>query len=116
MKSAILGALVGLGFVLAAGAVADQRGDMVAPSVKPPALSSSELIVVPTAALRDNAQVQVLTVVDPKQRVMGVYHIDMATGRIALKSVRNLQWDLQINDLNTDNPLPQQIRSMLEQK
>ncbi len=61
-------------------------------------------------------KVQMLTVVDPRQRVLGVYHIDMATGKIALKSVRNIRWDLQIDHLNTDEPLPQQIRSMSEQK
>ena len=57
-----------------------------------------------------------LTVVDPRQRVLSVYHIDVATGKIALKSVRNIQWDLQIDDLNNDKPLPQEIRSSLEQR
>ena len=57
-----------------------------------------------------------LTVVDPRQRVLCVYHIDLATGKIALKSVRNIQWDLQINDLNNENPLPQEIRSLLDQR
>ena len=47
-----------------------------------------------------------LTVVDPRQHVLGVYHINMVTGKIALMSVRNIQWDLQINDLNNEKPLP----------
>ena len=79
----------------------------------PAAVTGSELIVVPTA-LGD--RVQMLTVVDPRQQVLGVYHIDTATGKITLKSVRNIHWDLQIDHLNTDEPLPQQIRSMWEQK
>jgi hypothetical protein len=118
MKRAILGTLVGVGLVMAAAAVAEPRGEFpaqrAAPAASVPmAMAGSELIVVP-AALGD--KVQTLTVVDPRQRVLSVYHIDMATGKIALKSVRNIQWDLQINDLNNENPLPQEIRSLLEQK
>ena len=119
MKRAILGTLVGVGLVMAAAAVAEQRGEYLAATcerrrrrLRRPS-AGTELIVVPTA-LGD--KVQMLTVVDPRQRVLSVYHIDMATGKIALKSVRNIQWDLQINDLNNENPLPQEIRSLLEQK
>ena len=59
---------------------------------------------------------QMLTVVDPRQRVLSVYHIELATGKIALKSVRNIQWDLQMTDLNNEKPFPQEIRSLLEQR
>jgi hypothetical protein len=76
-------------------------------------VTGSELIVVPTD-LGDS--VQMLTVVDPRQQVLGVYHINTTTGKITLRSVRNIHWDLQIDHLNTDEPLPQQIRSMWEQK
>ena len=119
MKRAILGTLVGVGLVMAAAAIAEPRGEYLAQRGTPPATSApmasagTELIVVPTSL---SEKVQMLTVVDPRQRVLSVYHIDMATGKIALKSVRNIQWDLQINDLNNENPLPQQIRSLLEQK
>jgi predicted methyltransferase len=71
------------------------------------------MIVVPTM-LGDKAQV--LTVVDPRQQVISVYHIDLVTGKISLKSVRKMVWDLQITDFNTENPLPQEIRSKLEQR
>ncbi len=117
MKRAMLGALVGVGFVMAAVAVAEQRGDGLAqrgtPPMSAPAAAGSELIVVPTSL---GEKGQMLTVVDPRQRVLCVYHIDLATGKIALKSVRNIQWDLQINDLNNEKPLPQEIHSMLEQR
>jgi hypothetical protein len=116
MKRAILGTLVGIGLVMAAAAMAEQRGEILPQRGAPAttsAVAGTELIVVPTA-LGD--KVQVLTVVDPRQRILGVYHIDMATGKITLKSVRNIHWDLQIDHLNTDEPLPQQIRAMWEQK
>jgi predicted methyltransferase len=118
MKRAILGALVGIGLVMAAAAMAQQRGEVLpqrgaVAGPAPAAVAGTELIVVPTT-LSD--RVQMLTVVDARQRVLSVYHIDVATGKIALKSVRNIHWDMQIDHLNTDEPLPQAIRSMLEQK
>ena len=57
-----------------------------------------------------------LTVIDPRQRVIGVYHIDLSTGKITLKSVRNIQWDLQVEEFNNVSPLPKEIRSSLEQR
>jgi hypothetical protein len=118
MKRAILGTLVGIGLVMAAAAMAEPRGEFVPQrgmqaTSAPSATAGTELIVTPTT-LGD--KVQMLTVVDPRQRVLCVYHIDMATGKIALKSVRNIQWDLQINDFNNQDPLPQQIQSQLERK
>ena len=57
-----------------------------------------------------------LTVIDPRQQAMGVYRVDLASGRITLLSVRNIQWDLQMTDFNGVNPLPREIRSQLEQR
>ncbi len=57
-----------------------------------------------------------LTIVDPRQRALSVYHIDLNTGKIALKSVRNIQWDLQVTSFNNEIPLPQEIRSGLDQQ
>jgi hypothetical protein len=59
---------------------------------------------------------QQITVVDPRQKVMAVYHVDRATGALALKSVRNLQWDLQIEDYNSTSPAPRDIRALKEQQ
>ena len=41
---------------------------------------------------------------------------DLATGKIALRSVRNIQWDLQMTYLDNDGLLPQAIQSLLEQR
>jgi hypothetical protein len=118
MKRAVLGTLLGVGLVTAAVAVAEQRGEFSAQrtAVAPPApaaAAGSELIVVPTS-LGDKGQM--LTVVDPRQRVLSVYHIELMTGKITLKSVRNIQWDLQIVALNNEVPLPKEIQSGLEQR
>jgi hypothetical protein len=116
MKCVMLGALLGVGLVMAAVAAAEQRGDVLvqraAPATPAPA-TGTELIVVPTSV----GDKQVLTVVDPRQRALSVYHIDLATGKITLKSVRNIQADLQIDCLNNDEHLlPQEIRSSLQQR
>jgi hypothetical protein len=59
---------------------------------------------------------QQITIVDPRQRVMAVYHIDRATGALSLRSVRNLHWDLLIEDFNSASPTPREIRALKEQR
>ena len=56
---------------------------------------------------------QQLTLIDTAQRVMSVYHVDRATGRVALKSVRNVNWDLQMEEFNGSSPTPREIQSLL---
>jgi hypothetical protein len=112
MKRTVLGILLGAGLVTAAIALAQQHGEFRTAAAMPAPAAGSEMIVVP-ASLGDKGQQ--LTVVDPRQRVICVYHIDMA-GTIALKSARNIQWDLQYEAFNTVIPLPNEIKSALEQK
>ena len=71
----------------------------------------SELITHVTAA---DGQPQIITVIDPRQRVMAVYHVDRTTGVITPKSVRNITWDLQMIEFNSGSPLPQDIRNGLQ--
>ncbi|MEQ8790284.1 MAG: hypothetical protein RIC55_28570 [Pirellulaceae bacterium] len=59
---------------------------------------------------------QQVTVIDPKMRVMAVYHVDPTSGEITLKSVRNIHWDLQMEEFNGVNPSPRDIRALLEQR
>jgi hypothetical protein len=47
---------------------------------------------------------------------MCVYHIEKASGKIAMKGVRNINWDLQLTYYNNDNPLPREIQALLEQR
>jgi hypothetical protein len=57
---------------------------------------------------------QQVTVIDPKLRVMSVYHVDLTTGKIALRSVRNIHWDLQMTEFNGESPLPREIQALIE--
>jgi hypothetical protein len=59
---------------------------------------------------------QQIVVIDPKSRVMSVYHIEHATGVISLKSVRNIHADLLMDEFNTGSPLPREIRAILDQR
>ncbi len=72
-----------------------------------------QLIALPGTTGEDG---QLFVVVDPQVRAVSVYHVDKATGKIALRSVRNIHYDLQMMNLNTEDPLPQNIRSLLEQR
>ncbi|HEY1067978.1 MAG TPA: hypothetical protein VGE52_17775 [Pirellulales bacterium] len=71
----------------------------------------AEGLVVHSIALPDGKQQ--LSIVDSSRRVVAVYHVDPATGKSTLKSVRNINWDLDMFAFNTDDPQPQEIRSML---
>ena len=46
---------------------------------------------------------------------MAVYHVDRATGKITLKSVRNVRWDLLLDEFNGTNPAPREIRALVGQ-
>ena len=112
MKRALLGVLVSAGLVMVVASVWDRPTAVFAQRMAAPATSETGLIALPSAA--DHGQQ--VTVIDPRSRVMSVYHIDAVTGRIKLMSVRNIAWDLQMMQLNSENPQPQEIRSLIEQK
>ena len=57
---------------------------------------------------------QQITIIDPAQKSMCVYHINMATGSIDLKSARQIEWDLQLIFLNSQKPLPHEVQTLLE--
>jgi hypothetical protein len=125
MRTTGLGALIGAGLMLLAIVAIGQRNEAAAQRPAPysgstafaptgagsPAEASGELITF-TSAVAENRQQ--LTIIDPKSRVMAVYHIDPTSGVATLKSVRNFQWDLLLSEFNATNPLPREIRSMIE--
>ena len=55
-----------------------------------------------------------LTLIDPRNRVMAVYHVDDGSGEISLRSVRTFHWDLLMDDFNGVSPSPREIRSLVE--
>jgi hypothetical protein len=109
--SAFVGA--GLLFAVLAGPSASQvqSGVALPAALHPPAQSGRGSDVI-THFADANGQ-QVLTVVDPRQQWIGVYHIDGKSGELTLKSARRYTWDLQLTYYNNGKPLPEDVRNGL---
>ena len=110
MRSSMFGALLGAGLVIAAlaGQGSSEPVRTVPAENTPSTPQANELITHVTAVA---GQPQTVIVIDPRRRVMGVYHVDNMTGEISLKSVRNLSWDLQMIEFNSGAPTPQDVRN-----
>ena len=112
MRHSLTGAVLIAGLVIAATAVRSSSEPAAGAPVdfqhRP---QSGELITHVTAA---DGQPQIVTVIDPRERVMAIYHVDRVSGQITPKSVRNFTWDLQMIEFNSGDPLPQDIRSGLQ--
>jgi hypothetical protein len=112
MRISVLAAsvLASLGFVVLAASMAPNVG-LAKRAASPPV--GGGLIALAAAAGEQRQQV---TVIDPDTRVLGVYHVDLSTGEVTLKSVRNIHWDLQMIEFNATKPLPREVRSIIEQQ
>jgi hypothetical protein len=110
MRAAAIGMVGGL-VLLVAWVVGFPEASAQRPVTPQDRVASAELLTL-SFDLGDGRQQ--LTVVDPRSRVVAVYHVDRATGALALKSVRNVHWDLQIEDYNSANPTPREIRLLTD--
>jgi hypothetical protein len=114
MKAVALGSVVVIGLVIVAVASGPDRQESLSPRGAViqfyPNAANSDLIAV-SANVRD--QYQQLTVIEPKQRRIAVYHVEFATGTITLRSVRSFEFDLQMTQFNAKAPLPEEIRALL---
>lgn len=57
---------------------------------------------------------RLLVVVDEVGRHLAIYHVDAAAGTLALKSTRDISWDLSVGDFNAQEPRPAAIQKMLQ--
>lgn len=53
---------------------------------------------------------QQIIVVEAGGRTMAVYHVEPTQGKIQLKSVRKLTWDLRMEQFNGQAPLPSELK------
>ncbi len=114
MRIAVVGASTIVGLLMAA--IVAAGGPSVGFAQRPAAAASSAgtgLVTLSTPAGDNRQQV---TLIDSATRTMAVYHIDTTSGEIVLKSVRNLNYDLQMIEFNGTSPLPNEIRALLEQR
>ena len=107
MRTAVWGLLIAVGLVLAAVAYNSKGSHVFAQ--RPP--ETDCLIALP---VRAGPEAEYVALVDPIHRVMGVYQIEPSSGKVFLKSVRNVHWDLQMDEFNGTSPTPREIRDMLE--
>ena len=54
--------------------------------------------------------IQQIVVVEANGRTMAVYHVEPTQGKIQLKSVRKLSWDLNMEQFNGQAPLPSELK------
>jgi hypothetical protein len=115
MRTVTLGALMVAGLVVTgAGVTADPREGPAEPiALGRPSGADSQLIAFSACV---GEKYQQVTVIDPKTEAMSVYHVDLADGKIRLRSVRRIHWDLQMVHLNGATPLPREIQLLLEQQ
>ena len=53
--------------------------------------------------------VQVITIVDTERKKIAVYHMDMVSGGVKFKTLRDIQQDLILDQYNALTPLPTEI-------
>ncbi len=110
MQRSFVGALLGASLVIAVLAGRSSSEPTNAPPIDTP-VHGSELFTTVTAT---EGQPLTVTVIDPRQRVMAIYHVDRGSGEITPKSIRNITWDLQMIEYNSGKPMPQDIRNGLK--
>ena len=113
MRNVVCGAAVAVALVIATLGIGTRGGEALAQRASASHAGATGLVTL-SAAVGD--KIQQLTVIDPDLRVLSVYHIELTTGEVSLKSVRNIHWDLQMTEFNGKSPLPREIRTLLEQK
>ena len=115
MRTVALGLLMFAGLVVTAAVVTAYPNEGSPQPEVPGVLSrtDNQLIALSTSV---GEKYQQVTVIDPQTRAMSVYHVDLADGKIRLRSVRNIHWDLQMIHLNGVTPLPREIQVLLEQQ
>lgn len=116
MRQAVLGmflvVLVSLAVSIGNSPRTEVQAQQPPPAVKPLVMADG-LIALSSDTADGRQQV---AVIDSKTRVMSTYHIEHKTGSISLKSVRNIAADLEMEEFNTDHPLPREIRAILNKR
>ena len=56
-----------------------------------------------------------ITIIDVKSKAISVYLIERSTGKIQFLSTRNAHWDFQLDEYNSGNPTPREIKQLISQ-
>jgi hypothetical protein len=115
MRTAVLGALVGAGLVMAAVGATPEGSNVFAQRTEAYTSATPERELIALSETVDRQYQQVI-LIDPRERAMSVYHVDLTSGAVKLQCVRRIHWDLQMEYFNGTGLTPQEIRSMLESR
>jgi hypothetical protein len=85
-------------------------GGGVGPNYPQVAAAGNGELLMTTSLLADGRQQVVVT--DTKTKTMAIYEVEPVTGKVLLRSVREIRWDLQMQQFNATSPTPGEIRSM----
>jgi hypothetical protein len=107
----LAGAALGIAFL--AGSLQSNREKALAAPILPAGNAATGLI---THVQELDGKLLRVIVIDPAQRVMGVYEIIRETGEIQPKSIRNFHADLQMLEFNSGAPSPADIQKTIERK
>jgi hypothetical protein len=110
MRNVLAAVLAGV--AIAAGAMLFAQKSSAAPDW--PAGGGSapgELVVLSCTASNNHQQI---TVVNPREQTICVYHVEFASGAVALKSVRNIAWDMKMDVYDSPGISPREIRELLQ--
>lgn len=110
MRVAAVAALVLLGWL--SGSVLGIPFDGGAPAVSTAPVGPHQGLM--TIASPPQEGQQMFTVIDSATRAMAVYHVDLKSGQATLRSVRNLHWDLQLEDFNSVTPKAREVRLQVQ--
>lgn len=112
MRKALLGLSVGAVLMMVHATIVRNQSTALAQrpierSVRGP------LMVIPIGG---NDQHKQFAIIDPNARALSVYHIHATSGEVSLKSVRNIDSDLRLDEFNSVNPSPREIRALLRRR
>lgn len=113
MRATFLGLLIGIGATTLTVPSSEPRGAYGQRSGHHAKFSGAEIVAI-TGGVAGGQQVVLL--VDPVERTLGSYQVDMETGQVVLRSVRNCRWDLQMDEFNGKDPSPEQIKALLQSR
>jgi len=74
------------------------------------AAAGNDHLLMTTSLLADGRQQVVVT--DTNAKTMAIYEVEPVTGKVLLRSVRDIKWDLQMEQFNATSPTPGEIRNM----
>jgi len=86
------------------------QGAGVGPNFPQVAAAGNGELLMTTSLFSDGRQQVVIT--DTQAKTMAIYEVEPATGKVLLRSVRDIKWDLQMQQFNATSPTPGEIRSM----